>query len=93
VCEDAPAELEVKLGGSLQRASDILIPKLLALFTSPHDGIRAMVSALPVSALIRQLALSLPGGFTIAGLLSLRFRVLKTCQMLSAATASSDGLV
>ena len=49
VCEDAPAELEVKLGGSLQRASDILIPKLLGLFTSPHDGIRAMVSTLVCS--------------------------------------------
>ena len=45
VCEDAPAELEVNLGGAMQRASDVLIPKLLGLFTSPHDGIRAMVSA------------------------------------------------
>ena len=46
VCEDAPAELEVNLGGAMQRASDVLIPKLLGLFTSPHDGIRAMVSTL-----------------------------------------------
>jgi len=35
----------VNLGGAMQRASDVLIPKLLGLFTSPHDGIRAMVSA------------------------------------------------
>ena len=33
-------------GGAMQqRASDVLIPKLLGLFTSPHDGIRAMVGA------------------------------------------------
>ena len=52
----------MNLGGAMQRASDVLIPKLLSLFTSPHDGIRAMVSARGAKAVAASICMLLLGG-------------------------------
>ena len=44
ICEEAPAELEaeVPLGGKAQRPSNLLVPRLLALFGSPVEDAKCL---------------------------------------------------
>lgn len=43
VCEDAPAQLEVRLSVSVPSASAVLVPELLRLLKSSHNGVRSGV--------------------------------------------------
>ena len=45
VCEDAPAQLEVRLSASVPSASAVLVPELLRLLKSSHNGVRSGVRA------------------------------------------------
>lgn len=44
ICEEAPAELEVEvpLGGKAERPSNLLVPRLLALFGSPVEDAKCL---------------------------------------------------
>ena len=43
VCEDAPAQLEVRLSVSVPSASAVLVPELLRLLKHSHKGVRSGV--------------------------------------------------
>ena len=45
ICEDAPVQLESEVAtepGTSQRASKMLVPRLLALFSSPYEDAKCL---------------------------------------------------
>ena len=45
ICEDAPVQLESEVAteaGTAQRASKMLVPRLLALFSSPYEDAKCL---------------------------------------------------